>query len=267
MMRAASDNLCDEVVGLLFQCSQCLIRPTPNKRAAWSPGLKTTKTGPHPPKKPATMNTIPRRDLSSSLLVYLTTHLTQARRQSTRLNTLTITTNNLTIRQLRRLANNPNITISHPAIGHWELRIASSHGPFKLNLIHSQLRRVATRLKADHTLTLEKVSKAIVALGKGKGKEAVASGKKLTDLYLLRAYFGVQVWLHEQGGGQPGEGKRRWYEVAAVSFVEPYIAVCPRAREATRLGRRLGMGDEEAEVGLVNEVLLQVVSPFAGVGA
>lgn len=266
-MQAASDKVCDEVVGMLFQCSQCVIKSAPSQRTTWSPAripIPTTTLAQY--KKANISKTSPKRDLSTSLLAYVNNHLAHARRQNIRLNSLTIVSNNLSIRQLRRLTSNPNITISTPAIGHWELRIAS-HGFFKLNLIHSQLRRVATRLKADHTLTLERVSRQIVALG--KKDDGAANGKKLTDLYLLRAYFGVQLWLHEQGGERQKTGKQKklWYEVAALSFVEPYVAACHRAKEAAQLGRRLGKGDEEAEVGLVNEVLLQVVSPFAGARA
>ena len=123
--------------------------------------------------------------------------------------------------------------------------------------MHSQLRRVAARLRADLSTTLEKVSKQIIA--QGKKDDASARAKNLTDLYLLRAYFGTQLWLHEQGSQaskeQGKEGKRKqWYEIAALSFVEPYINACPQAKAAAQLGRRVGremglggMGDEEAE--------------------
>lgn len=128
-------------------------------------------------------------------------------------------------------------------------------------------------MRADLSITLEEVSKQIIAQGrKASLSPEGASAKGLTDLYLLRAYFGTQLWLHDQTPTSAGETRRRklWYELAAISFVEPYIDACPKAKAAAQLGRRvgkemgIGMGDEEVELALVNEVLLQVVSPFAG---
>lgn len=255
-----SDRACSEIIGILFQCSQCLVRTCKNQRKAWSPA--TTAAARQKPTEPNTNSSnqnTPRRDLAASLLSYINTQLTTARFQGIRLNALTIVTNTLSIRQLRRLQNISNsIRISSTAIGHWTLRVNNT---FTINLIHSQLRRVAQRLKADLALTLEKVSKQIVL----QGTRDAANAKRLTDLYLLRAYFGTELWLHERGV-KAGGGKREWFEIAALSFVEPYIAVCHQAREAARVGRRLGVERGEAEMALVNEVLLQVVSPFAGVG-
>lgn len=120
-------------------------------------------------------------------------------------------------------------------------------------------------------MTLEGVSKQIIAQGRkpSSGPEG-ASAKGLTDLYLLRAYFGTQLWLHGRASAPEERKGKPWYELAAISFVEPYINACPKAKAAAQLGRRvgkamgIGMGDEEVELALVNEVLLQVVSPFAG---
>ena len=264
---------------MLFQCSQCLVRPTKAQRTSWSPLPQApTKT----PVRSASRS-LPRKDLATSLLCYINNHIAAARRQGIRLNTLTIVTNDLSVRQLRRLSSSCNnnsklgtgVRIFSTAIGTWEVRIG---GYFKIHLVHSQLRRGAARLKADLAVTLERVSKAIIAQGNKDG--ASGCGKNLTDLYLLRAYFGTQLWLHDQAPPshrhqrpalEQGKKKKAWFDIAALSFVEPYINACPQAKAAVQLGRRVGkdmgmsgMGDEDAELALMNEVLLQVVSPFSG---
>ena len=281
--QAATDKLCNEVISILFQCSRCLIRQNQpqqpqQRRTAWSPHPIASSS---PPRKPSIATTASklappqRQDLTTSLLSYLTNQLTTARAQNLHLNTLTIVTNDLSVRQLRRLSSTANNTklgsgvrVFSTAIGTWEIRVGLY---FKIHLVHSQLRRVAVRMRADLSMTLEKVSKQIIAQGRKASSGSEASAKGLTDLYLLRAYFGTQLWLHDQTPESAEKRKRKqWYELAAISFVEPYIDACPRAKAAAQLGRRvgkemgIGMGDEEVELALVNEVLVQVVSPFAG---
>lgn len=112
---------------------------------------------------------------------------------------------------------------------------------------------MAARLKADLAMTLERVSKAIIA----QGKKGSASGKNLTDLHLLGAYFGTQLWLHDRSGSRHAENQKRpRYDIAALSFVEPCIDACPQAKAAAQLGRQVGagmgvsgLGDEEVEPG------------------
>lgn len=258
---------------MLYQCSECLIRPNQAQRNGWAPALSSAQAR---STKTAT-KAQSRKDLSSSLLAYINNQVASARRQGIRLDALTIVTNDLSVRQLRRLPSvsqntklGSGIRVFSTAISTWEIRVGPS---FKIHLVHSQLRRVATRLKSNLAVTLEKVSKQIIA----QGGKSDANARNLTDLYLLRAYFGTQLWLHGQQRGPSRtetSKKKAWYEVAAVSFIEPYINACPKAKAAAQLGRRIvseigmgGGGDEECELALVNEVLLQVVSPFSGIAA
>ena len=174
------------------------------------------------------------------------------------LSSMTILTNNVVMAQSGKVKGHAclgkGVRAICTGIGLWTVSLGKH---FKLNIVHTQLRDAWNKLQAEPKMSLESVTDEICA----QADEKEFDGKKLTELYLLRAILGLRIWLEIKRTPSKSRGLK-WYEMTAVSFIEPYATIANNSAgpAITKLLKIRGECDEQM-LSWVSAVLLQVVSP------
>ena len=256
---AANKTIQVEKVELLFRKNQFLLTVAEIKNLINAASLskastaEATKNGPKPSEAS-------KLDLIKDLISYIDFHSNSPSGSQSGRRSLTILANHIDLNQISRLSSRKDLTkgvrVFSKDVGLWTVSL----GPyFEIKILHTGLRNAWNKLRVDPTLNLRTVTRDICA----QADEAKPDGKKLSELYLLRAALALRLWMQHKK--QPNRDKRMsWYAMTAVSFVDVYAA-------GTNYGRFVDMGTpilgpncNEDALSWANSILLQVVSPFPG---
>lgn len=200
----------------------------------------------------------PTLDWFRTILSYVDGSLSTGLDKRPRLKPLTVLTNNINVFQFERLQQQnrqrKGLKVFNRGIGLWTVSL----GPhFQINIVHRRIRDAWNTLQANPKASLETVTYTICS----QAYETQPDGRRLTDLYLLRAALGLKIWIEVKE--TPSKSTRlHWTEMTAMSFVDGYITDGRRKDGAmVRKFPTNGADCDERVLLWANAVLLQVVSP------